>query len=240
MTVTADLDTWTTAVGTAMGLSATRDPDMVFPPCVYVGAPDALTVTVGELLALDIPVYLVADGHGGKVANDWLLDTLPAFLSAVGQRTAQPEPVTVDGVDHPAYRATARLHITVDAPPPPPPAVAPDLAVDNYGGGFVRIQYLSLLDDEAQHDGLTLGLAPTPAVNGELIPDLNALEALHGDVWYDHNGTLGHVLTASGTNLGPTMLARYIREGRTVDARLDLTASPPVFHIVFAHLPPNP
>jgi hypothetical protein len=118
--------------------------------------------------------------------------------------------------------------------------VNPDLAVDDYDAGFVRIQYLPLLDDQQQHDGLTLGLAVVAGPNGQLLPDLNALEALHGDVWYDHNGGIGHVLTGNGSNLGPTMLARYIREGRTIDARLDLTAQPPVLHIVFAHLPPTP
>lgn len=237
MTISSDLDTWTAGIATKTGLPVYRDPDKVLPPCIYIGFPDAATVTIGETIALDFPCYLVAAGHAGKTAGDWLLDNLVGWLTALARTDATPESVTVDGIELPSYRTTVRLHITPDAPTPP--VANSDLAVDNYSDGFVRIQYLPLLDDQAQHDGLSLGLATVPGTNGVLLPDLNALEALHGDVWYDHNGTLGHVLTASGTNLGPTMLARYIREHRTIDARLDLTVTPPVFHIVFAHLPPT-
>jgi hypothetical protein len=49
------------------------------------------------------------------------LDNLVTFLAAIQERNAQPETVTVSGVDHPAYRAIPRLHVTPTAPAPRSP-----------------------------------------------------------------------------------------------------------------------
>lgn len=119
MTVSTDLDDWAAPVEAALGVPVTRDPATAVPPCVYVSMPDATTVTVGEVLALDLPVYLVAPAPGGKDAGDWLLDMLPAWLTAVDSRQATPENVTIDKSDYPAYRTTARVHLTGVYPPTP-------------------------------------------------------------------------------------------------------------------------
>jgi hypothetical protein len=118
MTVTDDLDTWAAPVEGALGIRVDRDPATATPPCVYVAMPEAQTVTVGEVLALDLPVFLVAEGDGGKLSGDYLLNMLPAFLTAVDARQASPVTVQVVGSEFPAYQTTVRLHLTGIYPTP--------------------------------------------------------------------------------------------------------------------------
>lgn len=118
MTVTDDLDTWAAPIEAALGVPVSRDPGTAVPPCVFVSMPDATTVTVGEVMALDLPVYLVAEGDGGKLSGDWLLNMLPAFLTATDTRQARPSVASLAGVDYPAYLSTPRLHLTGLYPTP--------------------------------------------------------------------------------------------------------------------------
>lgn len=118
MTVTEDLDAWAAPIEAALGIPVSRDPGTAVPPCVFVSLPDALTVTVGEVLALDVPVSLVAEGDAGKITGDWLLDMLPAFLTAVDSRQASPGTVLLAGSEYSAYTTTKRLHLTGIYPTP--------------------------------------------------------------------------------------------------------------------------
>jgi hypothetical protein len=121
MTISTDLDDWADDLALVTGITVTRDPDKVIPPCIYVGMPDGIQATIGEQIALDVPVTLVAPAPSGKASGDWLLDNILTFLDALdrpGQATVQ----TLPGTDFPSYQTFVRLHFT---PEPPPPAPAP-------------------------------------------------------------------------------------------------------------------
>ena len=51
MTLITDLDTWVAGLATATGLPATRDPDLVNPPCLFVSLPDTVRVSAEADLA---------------------------------------------------------------------------------------------------------------------------------------------------------------------------------------------
>jgi hypothetical protein len=110
MSLVTDLDDWTSALGTAVSLPATRDPAKVNPPCLFVELPDVEAATLHAITTL-VPVYLVAAG-GGKQAGDQLLTYLPDVLAALERKTATAETLTLDKVDYHAYLIPARLHIT--------------------------------------------------------------------------------------------------------------------------------
>ena len=111
MTLAADLDTWTTTLGTACSLPATRDPAKVYPPCLFVGLPDTTGGTL-PTIAVDLPVFLVAAG-AGKPAGDQLLGYLPTVLAALKAKAATAETLTLDGVDYHAYRIQTPLYVTL-------------------------------------------------------------------------------------------------------------------------------
>lgn len=110
MTLPADLDAWTTALGTATDLHATRDPAKVAPPCLLVGLPEITGTTLSTFTA-EVPVSLIAGGKG-KPAGDKLLELLPVVLAVLNVKTATPEPIEVGGQTLDSYKITAPVHIT--------------------------------------------------------------------------------------------------------------------------------
>jgi hypothetical protein len=110
--ISTDLDTWAATLATATGIPVTRDPSTVNPPCILVGMPSATRVTIGEIVALDVPVSLVAPAPGDKTNVDWLLDHLVAFTGAI--TPTQPVVATTDVGDFPAYTTTVQLHVTLE------------------------------------------------------------------------------------------------------------------------------
>lgn len=110
MTLPDALDAFTDSVGTALTLPATRDPDHVIPPCVFVGPPAVRARTLGAWV-LEVPVSLVATGAGDLIADDYLLTHIGDFLDAVGAREADPRPFEHDTLKYPAMQATVTLTI---------------------------------------------------------------------------------------------------------------------------------
>lgn len=111
-----DLDDWADSIATATGLTVTRDPRYVNPPCIFLDMPDAVGTTLAAITCA-VPVWLVAAG-GGKQAADQLLEHLPAVLDAVEVKSATATPLELEGRPdgfH-AYRMTANLHITEETP----------------------------------------------------------------------------------------------------------------------------
>jgi hypothetical protein len=109
-TTGTQLDAWVAQLGTDVGLWATRDPDQVLPPCLYVTTPEITTVTAGGQIVLDLPVYLVAE-FTGKQALDYILDALPRVLEACGQGVAALAPLTVADTPYTAYLLTVPVRI---------------------------------------------------------------------------------------------------------------------------------
>lgn len=111
MTLAADLDTWAADLATATGFRVTRDPDMVFPPCLYVEPPEITAATMPSI-SCEVAVYVIADGMG-KARTDAQLDMLPAVMDHVGSRVATLTPITVGGQDFTPYRVTVPIRITI-------------------------------------------------------------------------------------------------------------------------------
>jgi hypothetical protein len=112
VSLSTDLDSWAAAVASATSIPATRDPDLVHPPCLFVGLPEILSATL-TAVTVQVPVWLVADGVG-KPAGDQLLDHV---LTVVGQpdfvKAASDTTLTVAGTEFHAYACTARLQISI-------------------------------------------------------------------------------------------------------------------------------
>lgn len=104
---------------------------------------------------------------------------------------------------------------------PPSPVVAEhDLFVDNYGGGFIRIQ-ANVVIEAATTIAVSLAGAGDVGVNGEAYPTLDDIPD-GAAVWADFAGSLGHVKMEGADVLGAT-LKGWITDGTVLTARRDNT-----------------
>jgi hypothetical protein len=110
MTIATDLDTWAATVETATGYTVTRDPDTVFPPCLFIDAPDLLGATM-PAVSCTVDVWVLADGTG-KARLDAALTMLPDVMDATGIRVATWGPIPVGGQEFTGYRLTVPIRIT--------------------------------------------------------------------------------------------------------------------------------
>lgn len=101
-----NLDELTTALADATGLPATREPSDVLTRCIHVGAPTFVRATLSAN-TVEVPVWLIAEGVGGRNEIEWMLEHLPTLMDALGTVQASPEPFN----ETPAYRLTATLTI---------------------------------------------------------------------------------------------------------------------------------
>lgn len=111
MSLSADLDTWAAGIATATSMTVTRDPDLIHPPCVFLGIPDISAITL-DGVTIEQPVWLVA-ANSGKPAADSLVDNIATLLAAIDSKTATDTTLTVGGIEYHTYSTTARLHITI-------------------------------------------------------------------------------------------------------------------------------
>jgi hypothetical protein len=109
MSVAADLDQWASDLGTATGYTATRDPDLIHPPCLFVDLPESVTAPISALV-LDLPVHIVGGGSGKQV-GDTVLDMLATVLDATGQQNAEAATLTVGGITYQTYRLTVPVRV---------------------------------------------------------------------------------------------------------------------------------
>jgi hypothetical protein len=128
MTVAKELDDWTAALQAETSVHATRDPDLVHPPCLFVGLPEVVTSPQGGGQVLNLPLYVVCGGSG-KQQGDELLNLLPAVLTAVGQTQAAQTSVTIGDIPFTAYQVTVPVRLTPVTPVAPSPPGMP-VAVD--------------------------------------------------------------------------------------------------------------
>jgi hypothetical protein len=99
-----------------------------------------------------------------------------------------------------------------------PTAPALVLQVDNYGGGFIRIQASAVTTSTT----VTVALATTPGPGGAIYPGLNDIPGTAA-VWADYSGTLGHVKTAAGADVLGNTLKQWIRQGTLLTVHKDTT-----------------
>lgn len=104
------LDAYLDVLATASTLPVTRDPAEVIQGCIYIGSPTITGRTQGAFI-LEVPVYLVAEGTGDSITNAWLLEQLPAFLTAGQMAQAEPRTLEVAGYTQPTYQGTATITV---------------------------------------------------------------------------------------------------------------------------------
>lgn len=183
------------------------------------------------------------DNESGLIACEELIDATMAALPD-GVLVVRCGPPLLDdlGAQGSAYVAEMEItaHVTGPAPTPPPPPSQADaeLAVDLYGGSYVRMMTDPVLDDLQPH-WIKPVLAVAPGPGGAVFADTQALHDAGGAVWFDHGGQLGHVKTNMDADLMATMLARYINEDRTMEVQVDTSTDPahPILHILTTRLP---
>ena len=135
MSIATELDEWTDALGTAVGILATRDPDLIHPPCLFVGLPEAVTAPISAAV-WELPVYVVGDGPG-KQGGDGMLDLLPTVFAATGQQIATSATLTAGGATFPAYLLTVPVR-TDNAPPAPPGPAVPSVPGTPYADAWIE------------------------------------------------------------------------------------------------------
>ena len=106
MSTSTELDTWTAALATELSMTATRDPDLIHPPCVFVGAPDLVLSPLAGGGVIELPVYVVAEFTGKQV-----LDALPGVLAALGQNDAVHTTLTIADTPYTAYLITVPIRL---------------------------------------------------------------------------------------------------------------------------------
>jgi hypothetical protein len=110
MTTSSELDSWTASLATTLSMDATRDPDLIHPPCVFVGAPDVVLSPLSGGGVIELPVYVVGE-FIGKQAIDQVLDALPAVLAALGQNAAVHTQLTIADTPYTAYLITVPIRL---------------------------------------------------------------------------------------------------------------------------------
>ena len=107
-------DDWTAALAAAAKIPATRDPDLLHPPVLFVSTPEFVTAPISAPI-MEFPVHVIAPGNG-KQQLDALLDMLPAVLDATGQQTAALTSITIGDIPFNAYLVT--VPVRFDPPTP--------------------------------------------------------------------------------------------------------------------------
>lgn len=124
-TVAQELDDWAGNLQALLGVNVTRDPDLVHPPCVFVGLPEVVTSPFTGGQVLNLPVYVVCGGSG-KQQGDELLNLLPTVLNHTGQTEAAQTSITIGDIPFTAYQIT--VPVRLDLPQPVAPS-APGMPV---------------------------------------------------------------------------------------------------------------
>jgi hypothetical protein len=101
-----------------------------------------------------------------------------------------------------------------------PPVADTHLFVDNYGGGFIRN-----MPGPTATAVIDIALATTAGPGGALYPTLGDIPG-QAAVWVDFGGSLGHVKTATGTDVLGATLKEWIRKGAVLNVHKDSTTDP--------------
>jgi hypothetical protein len=161
-----------------------------------------------------IPTRLRPDAGG---TLDVLLIPRPPLTTATLANASQSAVASIQWIDddggghiEPLWLASA------------PPSAAGYVGVDRYGGTFARGASSVSLDDGQPHV-LGFAIAGVAGPGGALLADTDELRAMGGVVWFDHNGTLGHVKAPDGSDLTVGAMADMIDAGTIMAGQLDTT-----------------
>jgi hypothetical protein len=105
-----------------------------------------------------------------------------------------------------------------------PPASSGVVEVDRYGGTFARARAAFNID--AGTHAFTFMLAATAGPGGAALADTAELRAMGGVVWFDHNGTLGHVKGTDGNDAPVDAIAGMIDAHTLMGGTVDTTTDP--------------
>jgi hypothetical protein len=107
-----DLDLFVSTLGNATGLAATRDPNEVDPPCLYVDAPTVEWFTMAGA-TVTVPVYLLVPGPNDRRSLDTLLGLLPTVMSVCCSDNAAPVQLALGDFTYPAYKIVRTLTVNL-------------------------------------------------------------------------------------------------------------------------------
>jgi hypothetical protein len=105
-----------------------------------------------------------------------------------------------------------------------PPASSGVVEVDRYGGTFARAR--SAFNIDSGTHVFTFMLAAAPGPGGAVLADTAELRAMGGVVWFDHNGTLGHVKGTDGNDAPVDTIAGMIDARTLMAGTVDATTDP--------------
>lgn len=134
-TVSEELDAWTAQLAVDTGYPATRDPDLIHPPCLFVALPASVTAPLDQMV-LTLPVHIVG-ATSGKQQGDYLLDMLPAVLAATGQQTAELDSVTSGDITWPTY--LVNVMVRSDPATPPAPVTVPSAPGEPVASNWIEV-----------------------------------------------------------------------------------------------------
>lgn len=112
--ITAGLEAFAVQLAAATGMTVTRDPSLLFPPCLFIDVP-AVTGRTQGATTVEVPVRFIVPGPGDLAAHDALTNGIETVLDACGANTATPEPFGnsgPDGVLYPSLTVLTTLTIT--------------------------------------------------------------------------------------------------------------------------------
>jgi hypothetical protein len=105
-----------------------------------------------------------------------------------------------------------------------PPASEGVVEVDRYGGTFARAR--STFNMDRGDHAFTFVLATVAGPGGEVLADTAELRGMGGVVWFDHNGTLGHVKGTDGNDIPVDTVAGMIDARTLMAGTVDATTDP--------------
>jgi hypothetical protein len=152
---------------------------------------------------------------GGSL--DVVLVPRPPLSAATLANANQAQVASINWLDDDGTGHQEPLWIA-SAPPPSEGVVE----VDRYGGTFARARSTFSTGTHV----FTFTLATTPGPGGAVLADTAELRAMGGVVWYDHNGTLGHVKGTDGQDAPVGTVAGMIDARTPMAGTVDATTDP--------------
>jgi hypothetical protein len=93
------------------------------------------------------------------------------------------------------------------------PSAEATLVVDSYSNGFVRVRDTGHLLSDGQEHVVNMAVAPVAGPGGTVYPDANGIPAGSQPAWFDEDGSLGYIVTPTGSNVSQSAVRNYTKYG---------------------------